>query len=64
MHLCAAIPNNDYYEELIKTSEQISTLAQRTDIPVIDGFVTAPDAPGIAPHPDWAEIEALAVQII
>jgi L-alanine-DL-glutamate epimerase-like enolase superfamily enzyme len=64
LHLCAAIPNNDYYEELIKTSEQIGGLAQRTDIPIVDGYVTAPDTPGIAPHPDWTAIEAKAVQVV
>jgi L-alanine-DL-glutamate epimerase-like enolase superfamily enzyme len=64
LHICAAIPNNDYYEELVINTEQIKGLSQQSNLPIIDGYVTAPDAPGIAPHPDWSEIEAKAVQIV
>ncbi len=64
LHLCAAIPNNDYYEELVMNLEQIRLLAQRPNIPVVDGYVYAPDAPGIAPHPDWAELESRAVEVV
>ncbi len=63
LHLCAAIPNNDYFEVLVLNTDQINGLATQDEIPVIDGYVTAPEAPGIAPHPDWSEIEALAVEI-
>ena len=64
LHLCAAIPNNDYYEQLVINTEQIKGLASQPELPVIDGYITAPDEPGIAPHPDWSEIEAKAVQVV
>ena len=63
-HLCAAIPNNDYYEALVINTEQIKGLKTQDHLPVIDGYVTVPDEPGITPHPDWEEIEAKAVTIV
>ncbi len=63
-HLCAAIPNNDYYEELVVNTEQIRGLPTKSHLPVIGGYVTVPDAPGIEPHPDWAEVEARAVLVV
>src|SRR5438876_1775321 len=63
-HLCAAIPNNDYYEELVINTEQIRGLATAGPLRVVDGSITVPDEPGIAPHPDWKELEARAVLIV
>ncbi len=60
-HLCAAIPNNDYYEELVISTEQIKGLKSQGDLSIVDGYLTVPNTPGIAPHPDWKEIEAKAV---
>jgi L-alanine-DL-glutamate epimerase-like enolase superfamily enzyme len=64
LHICAAIPNNDYYEQLVIDSEQIQGLTDLGVLSVVDGYVTAPDEPGIAPHPDWAEIEKRAILVV
>ncbi|MEM7535696.1 MAG: enolase C-terminal domain-like protein [Chloroflexota bacterium] len=64
LHLCAAIPNNDYYEQLVIDEPQIKGLRNLGPLSVIDGYVTAPDTPGIEPHPDWAEVEANAVLVV
>jgi L-alanine-DL-glutamate epimerase-like enolase superfamily enzyme len=60
-HLCAALPNNDYYEELVINTEQILRLKTNGPLRIVDGWLTVPDEPGLGPHPDWAEIEAKAV---
>lgn len=61
LHLCAAIPNNDYYEQLIVDAEQIRGLKDLGPLSVVDGYVTASEEPGIEPHPDWTEVELRAV---
>jgi len=63
-HLCAAIPNNDYYEQLVINTEQIRGLKADGPLRVVDGCVTVPDEPGIGPHPDWAGVEAKAVLVV
>jgi len=60
-HLCAAIPNNDYYEELVVNTEQIKALKNSGPLSVVDGYITVPDEPGLGPQPDWAEIERKAI---
>jgi L-alanine-DL-glutamate epimerase-like enolase superfamily enzyme len=62
--ICAAIPNNDYYEELVINSEQIKQLKNQGPLSIVDGYLTVPDEPGIGPQPDWAEVERRAVQKI
>jgi len=64
LHLCAAIPNNDYFEELVISTKQIKELRKRKDMPIIDGYVTAPSAPGLQPHPDWKAIAKRAVLVV
>ena len=64
LHLCAAIPNNDYYEQLVIDSEQIQSLSDLGPLSVIDGYLTAPTEPGLEPHPDWDEVEKKAVLIV
>jgi L-alanine-DL-glutamate epimerase-like enolase superfamily enzyme len=64
LHLCAAIPNNDYYEILVINSDQIKGLKTITELPIIDGYVTAPDKPGIQPHPDWNALAKQAVLVV
>jgi L-alanine-DL-glutamate epimerase-like enolase superfamily enzyme len=64
LHLCAAISNNDYYEILVLDTEQIKGIKSQGDLAVIDGYITAPEEPGIEPHPDWATIEKEAVAIV
>jgi len=64
LHLCAAIPNNDYYEAIVINSQQIKNIKMQGDLAVIDGYITAPEAPGIHPHPDWNTIEREAVLVV
>lgn len=64
LQLCAAIPNNDYYEELVIDTKQIRSLKKQGVLSVVDGFITAPETPGIYPQPDWPAIEKSAVQIV
>jgi L-alanine-DL-glutamate epimerase-like enolase superfamily enzyme len=64
LHICAAIPNNDYYEQLVIDSEQIGGLADLGALSVVDGYVTAPEEPGIEPHPDWADVEKRAILVV
>ena len=64
LHLCAAIPNNTYFEALVVDEEQIKGLKDLGDLSVVDGYITAPSAPGLQPHPDWEKIEAQAVLVV
>ncbi|MBT4497700.1 MAG: racemase [Gemmatimonadetes bacterium] len=64
LHLCAAIPNNDYYEQLVIDTEQIAGLEASGPLSIVDGYITAPDEPGLQSHPDWNEIEKRAVLIV
>jgi L-alanine-DL-glutamate epimerase-like enolase superfamily enzyme len=64
LHLCAAIPNNDYFEQLVIDSKQIKGLKNLGDLAVVDGHVTAPETPGLGPRPDWREIAKKAVRVV
>jgi L-alanine-DL-glutamate epimerase-like enolase superfamily enzyme len=63
-HLCAAIPNNDHYEQLVYSSQHIRGLKARAELPVIDGCINVPDTPGIGPDFDWAALEKTALAIV
>jgi len=63
-HLCAAIPNNDYYEQLVIDTEQIKGLKNSGPLSVVGGYITVPDEPGIGPQPDWAEVERKAIMVV
>ena len=63
-HLCAAIPNNDFYEQLVLSTEHIAGLRYQTELPVIDGYITVPDAPGLGLDVDWATLERTALAVI
>ena len=62
-HLCAAIPNNTYYEQLVFDGDHIRGLKSQEHLPIIDGYVTIPDRPGLGyePDADWVEANAVAV---
>ena len=62
--LCAAIPNNDYYEQLVISREQIEGLKNMGPLSIVDGYLTVPDEPGMGPRPDWDEVERNAVLIV
>jgi L-alanine-DL-glutamate epimerase-like enolase superfamily enzyme len=61
--LCGAIPNNDYYEQLVVSSEQIDGLAGLGPLAIENGFLTVPDAPGLCLDPDWPALERRALAI-
>ena len=63
-HLCAALPNNDYYEQLVYSSEHIAGLARRTELPVVDGFISVPATPGIGLDIDWRILEKTALAVV
>lgn len=54
--LCAAIPNNDYYEQLVISSEQIAGLADLGPLAIREGMLTVPDTPGLGFAFDWERV--------
>lgn len=61
--LCGAIPNNDYYEQLVVSSEQIARLSGLGPLAVEGGLLTVPATPGLGLDPDWAALERRAVAV-
>lgn len=59
--LCAAIRNNDYYEQLVISAEQIAGLGSLGPLSIEGGVLTVSDRPGIGFEFDWERIEATAV---
>ncbi len=59
--LCAAIPNNDYYEQLVFNEQQITSLDNLGSLSIIDGMLSVSSAPGVGYNLDWDEIENLAI---
>jgi L-alanine-DL-glutamate epimerase-like enolase superfamily enzyme len=59
--LCAAIPNNDYYEQLVIDTAQIDGLAHNGPLAVTGGMLHVASTPGIGFDPDWEQIERIAV---
>lgn len=64
LQICAAIPNNDYFEALIVDTDQIRGLKNQRGLNVVEGFITASETPGIGVQPDWAELEKRAVRVV
>jgi L-alanine-DL-glutamate epimerase-like enolase superfamily enzyme len=63
-HICAAIPNNDFYEQLVYSSEHIKSLRGRAELPIDGGYITVPDAPGLGLDYDWAALDAAALMVV
>jgi L-alanine-DL-glutamate epimerase-like enolase superfamily enzyme len=63
-HLAAAIPNNDFYEQLVFSTGHIKALRKQNELPVVDGFITAPETPGLGPDIDWAALEKTALAVV
>lgn len=59
--ICAAISNNDYYEQLIMNEEQIKGLDKLGPLAIVDGNLTVSDEPGIGYHYDWDQLDATAL---
>mgnify|MGYP000483560545 CR=1 FL=1 len=60
-HVCAAIPNNDYYEQLVMGTEHIKGLRNMKSLAIVDGYLQMPEGPGLGYEPDWAWIEKNAL---
>jgi L-alanine-DL-glutamate epimerase-like enolase superfamily enzyme len=61
--ICGAVPNNDYYEQLVISTEQIRNLRRMNELPVIGGVLTVPEQPGMGFEADWAWLEQRALAI-
>lgn len=59
--LCAAIVNNDYYEQLVINEQQIRGLQNLGALAIIDGVLNVRTAPGLGEAFDWDEIERTAL---
>jgi L-alanine-DL-glutamate epimerase-like enolase superfamily enzyme len=59
--LCAAVPNNDYYEQLIINEEQIKGLDKMGSLSIVDGMLTVSDEPGIGHKYDFDELDRTAI---
>ncbi|MDO8361058.1 MAG: enolase C-terminal domain-like protein, partial [Devosia sp.] len=62
--LCAAISNNDYYEQLVMNEEQIRGLDKLGPLAITDGFLNVSDAPGLGYQFDWAALDKSALSKI
>ena len=60
--LCAAISNNDYYEQIVLNEDHIRGLAKQEVLPIVDGMLTVSDAPGLGYHYDWEDLDARALR--
>jgi L-alanine-DL-glutamate epimerase-like enolase superfamily enzyme len=59
--LCAAILNNDYYEQIVFNEAHIHSLAGMGRLAVVDGTLTVSDEPGLGFDIDWERVEKTAV---
>lgn len=59
--LCAAISNNDYYEQLVINQEQIKGLEKLGDLAIVDGFLTVSDQPGLGFEIDVDQLDRSAL---
>ena len=62
--IAAAIPNNDFYEQIVYSEEQINALSALSDVPVVDGYALVSEEPGLEPEPDWRWLEKNAVAVV
>lgn len=59
--LCAAIVNNDYYEQLVINADQIHGLRDLGGLSIVDGHLQVRTEPGLGYEFDWDEIERTAL---
>jgi L-alanine-DL-glutamate epimerase-like enolase superfamily enzyme len=59
--LCAAIANNDYYEQIIMNEEQMRGLSKLGPLAIVDGMLTVSDEPGIGYAYDFADLDQRAL---
>jgi L-alanine-DL-glutamate epimerase-like enolase superfamily enzyme len=59
--ICAAISNNDYYEQLVMNEEQIKSLDKLGPLSIVDGNLTVSDEPGIGYEFDEKKLDETAL---
>jgi L-alanine-DL-glutamate epimerase-like enolase superfamily enzyme len=59
--ICAAIANNDYYEQLVIDEDQIRGLADLGDLAIREGVLRVRQAPGLEDERDWDALDATAL---
>ena len=59
--MCAAISNNDYYEQIVINEEQIRGLDQLGPLAIVDGTLTVSDEPGVGYRHDFAELDRIGL---
>ena len=62
--ICAAIRNNDYYEQLVMNTDQIAGLKDLGPLAIVDGNLTVNDEPGLGYRADTDALDALAISKI
>lgn len=62
--ICAAISNNDYYEQLVMNEDQIRGLTDLGPLSIIDGALTVSDVPGIGYNLDQEDLDGRALSRI
>ena len=62
--ISAAIPNNDYYEQLVFSTEHIKSLKTQRDLPIIAGAISVPGRPGLGFEVDWSAVAKSALAIV
>ena len=62
--ICAAIRNNDYYEQLVIGTEQIDDLVNLGPLAIRDGFLHVSIEPGMGGDFDWPWVERVALATV
>jgi L-alanine-DL-glutamate epimerase-like enolase superfamily enzyme len=60
--LCAAISNNDYYEQIVINEDHIRALDSQESCPIVGGMLTVSDEPGLGYRFDWDELDNRALR--
>jgi L-alanine-DL-glutamate epimerase-like enolase superfamily enzyme len=59
--LSAAIPNNDFYEQLVMDEAQITALAESAPVAVVNGHIEVSREPGLGHQYDWEHLDDIAL---
>ena len=59
--LCAAISNNDYYEQIIMNEEQMRGLDKLGPLSIVDGTLTVSEEPGVGYSADFTALDRAAI---
>lgn len=59
--LCGAVPNNDFYEQIIYDFDHIGRLGDMGALSIVDGQLHVSDAPGLGYHFDAEALDAAAL---